>query len=248
MVRLAAGIDPTLEMIVAELARITRPELVLLFGSRAMGAPREDSDYDLLVVFGDHMDVERERHLCYDALHRASISADVLTRTASQYRRQQHDPGFLDWLVAREGRVLFATGAVEQRSPADRVREGTDGVTRWRQRAAADLREAQLSADSDTPVPDAICFHAHAAIEKLLKAEIAARGTFPPRTHDLMTLLELQQPTLRGETGLRSACEVLQRLYPKSRYPEEPMPTLEEAGHALEASLKARQAIVKLGS
>jgi HEPN domain-containing protein/predicted nucleotidyltransferase len=243
VVRLAAGIDPTLELIVAELTRVTRPELVLLFGSRATGAPREDSDYDLMVVFADDADVAREERVCREALWGAKISADILTRTASQYRRRQHDPGFLDWLVAREGRALYSTGNVEQRSPAGRVREEreADGVTLWRERAAADLKAAQLSAGSDTPVSDAMCFHAHASIEKLLKAEIVSFGAFPPRTHDLLELLQMQPPRLRGDVVLRSACELLQALYPKSRYPEQPMPTLDEAKQALQAALEARE-------
>jgi HEPN domain-containing protein len=244
MVRLAAHVDPTLEQIVAELTRVSRPELVLLYGSRARGEPRPDSDYDLVLVFGDDADLERERRACCDALRHHAISADILARTTSQYRRHQHDPGFIDWLVAREGRVLFATGVVEQRAPADRVREGSEGVRLWRERADADFREAELSAASATPVPDAICFHAHAAIEKLLKAEIARLGTFPPRTHDLAQLLERLPESMRADGQLRDACELLQRLYPSSRYPQLPMPTVAEARQALAATRIAWRRIV----
>lgn len=245
MIRLAAHVDPTLEQIIAELTRVSRPELVLLFGSRAAGEPHPDSDYDLMLVFADDADLERELRACYDALHRLSISADILARTASEYRRHQHDPGFLDWLVAREGRVLFATGVVEQRAPVDRVGEGNEGVRRWRERADADLRVAQMSTDSETPVPDATCFHAHAAIEKLLKAEIARLGTFPPRTHNLVALLERLPEPLRADAELSGACDLLQRLYPSSRYPRFPMPSIStgEARHALEAARVAQHRI-----
>lgn len=157
----------------------------------------------------------------------------------SEYRRQQHDPGYIDWLAAREGTVLFTTGVLRQRDTP--VREAGAGVVLWRERAAADLRIARLSAASGDPVPDAICFHAHAAIEKLLKAEIIVQGTFPPRTHDLVQLLERMPPRLRDDGDLRAACTLLQGLYPLSRYSEQRMPTVTEARRALAAALLAHR-------
>jgi hypothetical protein len=45
----------------------------------------------------------------------------------------------------------------------------------------------------------------------------------------------------RDDVGLRAACALLQELYPRSRYPDQLMPTLEEARHALDAAVAARQ-------
>jgi HEPN domain-containing protein/predicted nucleotidyltransferase len=241
MVRLASALDPALQHIVDAVRRVARPELVLLFGSRATGVAREDSDYDLMIVFADDTDFERAGGACRDALRKASIAADVLPRTISQYRRQQHDPGYLDWLVAREGRVLFTTGTVQQREMPARIREHTDGAALWRARAAADLRVARLIAGSPDPTPDAICFHAHAAVEKLLKAEIVVQGAFPQRTHDLERLLGRLAVRWREDAGFREACTQLQRLYPLSRYPEQRMPTMDEARRALAAAEVAQQ-------
>jgi len=247
MVRAPAQTDATLGVIVRELTRVARPELVLLFGSRAAGEPHEDSDYDLMLVFADGTDVERERVACSSALSAQGVSADVLARTVSEYRRQQHDAGYLDWLVSREGKVLYSSGVLAQRVPAPRVREGggRDGVSLWRERAEGDLHEAELSAASPTPVPDAICFHAHAAIEKLLKANIAASGVFPPRIHDVEKLLGMQNQRLRDDAELAAACALLQKLYPQSRYPELRMPNLDEAREALGAARKAHERISK---
>jgi HEPN domain-containing protein len=171
------------------------------------------------------------------------IAADVFGRGVSQYRRQQHDPGFMDWLIARQGRVLYTTGRVSQREPApSRVREEFESIALWRDRALADLREAQMSLASATPVPDAICFHSHAAIEKLLKAEIVALGVHPPRTHVLRNLLA-QLPAGRVDSELRDDCGLLDALYPRSRYPELPMPDMEDARRAVGAALQARERI-----
>jgi HEPN domain-containing protein/predicted nucleotidyltransferase len=243
MVRLAPTADPALEVIVSRLERVCRPELVLLFGSRAAGTARPDSDYDLLVIVSDGAPVEHHQRRAWEALRGASIAADVLVRTISEYRRAQHDPGLIDWLVARQGIVLFSSGSVAQRSPAGQVRESRTGVDLWRQRAAEDLEVAELAVRSGAVVPGAVCFHAHAAIEKFLKAEIAALGAYPPRTHDLLELLEALPPRFHDAAELRSACTQLQRTYPASRYPDRPLPAEEDATAALAAARVARDLI-----
>jgi HEPN domain-containing protein len=85
-------------------------------------------------------------------------------------------------------------------------------------------------------VPDAICFHAHACIEKLLKALVARGGTFPPRTHDLAELLTLLAEDVRHDPDIVRGCTLLQQFYPNSRYPQLPMPTLDEARRAFAAA------------
>lgn len=43
--------DPLVERVVRRIARSVKPERVILFGSRATGDAREDSDIDLVVVY-----------------------------------------------------------------------------------------------------------------------------------------------------------------------------------------------------
>src|SRR5881397_1415731 len=108
--------DPKLDALVASIVDRVRPELILLFGSRARGDAHEDSDYDLMLVVHDGEDAEGSRTTAYDVRSRLGISADILACTASQYMRRQNDPGFLEWLVAREGRVMYTRGSIPQRS------------------------------------------------------------------------------------------------------------------------------------
>ena len=96
------------------------------------------------------------------------------------------------------------------------------------------------------PAPGAICFHAHACAEKLLKALIVTRGRHPPRTHELPDLLTLQEPRVRADKELIAACALLESLYPGSRYPEEPLPTIEEARRALDSARVVRDRLLAL--
>jgi predicted nucleotidyltransferase len=50
-----------LERIVDAIRKGVSPELILLFGSRARGEAREDSDYDLMIVLRDGADAHSTR-------------------------------------------------------------------------------------------------------------------------------------------------------------------------------------------
>jgi uncharacterized protein len=241
--------DSVLEAIVAAITSRTQPELILLCGSRAWGTPRADSDYDVMVVVRDTASVGVVRDAASTALRSAGIQADVIAHSAADYARQQHDPGFLSYMAARAGRVLYATGAVPQRSPG-RVSErpSTEGVALWVSRAESDLRDAENSLAAPQPSWDAICFHSHACVEKLLKASIVQAGVFPPRTHELPALLAAQPPALRDNAALVQACRLLDDLFPRSRYPELPEPTPDEARQAIAAARAARTLIRDYGT
>lgn len=247
---LTAMAHPPLARIVDAIRDNISPELILLFGSRAGGDARNDSDYDLLVVVSDASDPECKRVEACNALHAIGIGADVLVRSVTDYERRQQDPGFLDWLVARKGVLLYSSGLLPQRS-ADplRVREQPrEGLRAWIERAEEDFRIASMSLGAANPATGAVCFHAHACVEKLLKALIVKRGRHPSRTHSLPDLLSLQAPGVGNDSFTIRGCALLQRLYPGSRYPGEPMPTLEDARGAFEAARLMRDLLLPLVS
>src|SRR2546426_12153672 len=117
MVLAAPRTDSQLDALVASIVDRVRPELVLLFGSRARGDAHEDSDYDVMLVVPDDADAEAGLKAANDAARALRIPAEFLSCTVSEYQRRQHDPGFMQWLVAREGQGLFTRGNVPQHSP-----------------------------------------------------------------------------------------------------------------------------------
>lgn len=245
MVLAVARADPQLDALVAAIEERIQPELVLLFGSRARGDAHADSDYDLMLVVRDDEDAEGSRKTANEIASRLKLSVDILARTTSEYLRRQNDPGFLDWLISREGRLLFGS-KVAQRSPRlDRVREQpADGVNHWIARAEDDYRAARNNINLEDAPWAAICFLSHASVEKLLKAIVVRHGKLPPRTHKLATLLELVPDELREDPLLIASCGVLHGVYRKSRYEPEPMPTPEEGRSAFEAARVARDRLL----
>jgi HEPN domain-containing protein len=98
----------------------------------------------------------------------------------------------------------------------------------------------ELARAGRSSVHDAIVFHAHQGVEKLLKAALVAAGAPPPRTHALTDLLPRLPQPLRDNPSLRDACAGLQNLWPAARYPHEPVPTREAVDQAVEWADTAR--------
>ena len=95
-----------LREIVRRLAPLA-PRLVMLFGSRAAGVARRDSDYDLLVIM-DLPDPDQPRSLPVRRLLRdLGVSFDVLVYTPEEWDSFRRHPLALAHRIEREGKVLL---------------------------------------------------------------------------------------------------------------------------------------------
>ncbi len=84
-----------------------RPLRVYLFGSRAWGRVRRDSDYDLLVVVDDSADERRLAGEMTMALWGLPAAFDILVRTRSWWEEWSDTPCSLEEQIAEEGVVLY---------------------------------------------------------------------------------------------------------------------------------------------
>lgn len=92
-------------------------------------------------------------------------------------------------------------------------------VQRWVDKAEGDLRAARLLLAANPPETDAVAFHAQQAAEKYLKAYLIHLGIDPPRTHDLITLLDLMASRDERLDFLRDKAQSLSPLAVQVRYP-----------------------------
>jgi predicted nucleotidyltransferase len=85
------------------------PERLYLFGSRARGDARENSDYDLLLLVtervGDGLDMERR---AYATLAEVAWPVDIVILTSEYFEWMLGAAASLSSTVKREGRLVYA--------------------------------------------------------------------------------------------------------------------------------------------
>lgn len=116
----------------------------------------------------------------------------------------------------------------------------------WLAKAEADMDLAEHLVKEGI-FPGAAAFHSQQAAEKFLKAFLAWRGIYFPKTHDLEELLDLAEtvaPTLAE--SLRDVI-VLSPYGVTLRYPgDRPGASAAEAGEAARPAAKVRSAVLPL--
>lgn len=174
------------------------PVRVILFGSRARGDARPDSDYDLLVVVDDEQVAERRTWGRIDAArenYRGPV--DILPWLRSRYDAQRGVVGSLPWTADREGVVVYGTRAEPLTGDPAGMRTTVAGD--WLAAGSEDLRVARLCLAGDPPAVSSAAFHCQQCAEKLIKGCLILAESPFPRTHRLEQLIELLPSSVPAE-------------------------------------------------
>jgi len=99
--------NEVVRIIKAEMAKSGGQELIL-FGSRATGAARNDSDYDLMILVDNKVDNTNRLKLYQNVYRRLreehrAIALDLIIKRQEDYQRQSDDVALLSYFVKREG-------------------------------------------------------------------------------------------------------------------------------------------------
>ena len=109
--KLADVTEDLLREITQRIVEAIHPVCVVLFGSRARGDARPDSDVDLLVVderpFGDDHDRFEELGRLFRALRGLLVAKDVLLFSRDEIERWRHSDYHVIGTAMKEGRVLY---------------------------------------------------------------------------------------------------------------------------------------------
>ncbi|MDO9010526.1 MAG: nucleotidyltransferase domain-containing protein [Gallionella sp.] len=102
--------EALLHQMVETIIREVSPETIILFGSRARGDARPDSDVDLLVVETEPFSPQRSRRKeaarLYMALRNLGVSKDILLYSREEFERWKDSLSHVVGRAHREGRVL----------------------------------------------------------------------------------------------------------------------------------------------
>lgn len=99
--------QPSVEQIVETIVEALHPNRIILFGSRARGQWRPDSDVDLMIELETDLPFNERALRVYSLFHPRRWSMDVVVYTpteASQFRQGQYS---LLREIERTGRVVY---------------------------------------------------------------------------------------------------------------------------------------------
>ena len=168
-----------LDEIVQQITEVEPPIKIMLFGSRARGVNRPDSDLDILVI--EELETHRQgRPPEYRlALKDIPLPIDVVVKTPYEvYEWSKVSSAFITTAIA-EGKVIY-------RKPTKNYH---DLAETWFQKADKDIKVAQVLINAgEIESYEAVCFHAQQAVEKYLKGFIKLKGDATPRIYDLVAL------------------------------------------------------------
>ena len=100
-----------LDEIVRRIVEVADPDKVILFGSRARGEAREDSDYDLLVVGPTEQGYYKRTVPLYLALMGLGVSKDVVWWTPEEIGEWRNVKSHFINRVLREGKAIYERAA-----------------------------------------------------------------------------------------------------------------------------------------
>lgn len=99
--------DLTLLEIVDRLVAAFHPEAIYLFGSRARGGARTDSDYDLLMVLPDDFGRRLHAREAYEATRGVAARVELFPCTRRGFERAKRQVGNLSHEAFVHGRLVY---------------------------------------------------------------------------------------------------------------------------------------------
>jgi len=213
-----------LDRVVRRIVEQVDPVAIYLFGSRARGDARPESDYDLMIVVPDTTPIERSLHERVWKVARAPrIGATPFLSRADSFAWRRHEVGTLEYEVEIDGLQLYPERGQPFLRSASRGERAmnVNVVQEWLRRVEKDLTMARKGCEGGDAVPDQAAYHVQQAAEKLTKAALVAHQLRPQRGHKI----EEFAPLLPEDFLLKARYRKLERLSDLAwayRYPEYP--------------------------
>ncbi|MFO8008261.1 MAG: nucleotidyltransferase domain-containing protein [Candidatus Brocadiia bacterium] len=96
-----------IEEAVRRIVQAAHPLKVILFGSRARGEARPDSDVDLMVVEEETEDTSAEATRLYRCLRDLLMGVEIVVVAREKFEYWKDTPGNVYYEAAQDGRTLY---------------------------------------------------------------------------------------------------------------------------------------------
>jgi predicted nucleotidyltransferase len=95
------------ERLVSRIVEAVHPLRIILFGSRARGDAKPNSDVDLLIVMPDGTHRRQTTQRLYREIQDAGVAIDMLVATPSDLHKHKSTPGYVYKAILQEGRDVY---------------------------------------------------------------------------------------------------------------------------------------------
>lgn len=99
--------DRLVDEVVRRIVGIAHPRRIILFGSRARGQMRPDSDLDILVVMPDGIHRRQTAQTLYRQLPSIGVGKDIIVVTESDVRDYGENPSLVLYPALHEGKEVY---------------------------------------------------------------------------------------------------------------------------------------------
>ena len=187
MTTATAKYDPKALAVGQAVLRETEAEDVILFGSRARGDYREDSDIDLLLIHSGpknyelQAEVEDSAKATTATLYGSPVGVDLIWFLPGEFDRMRRSVNSVAAIAAEEG--INTEGESASLGDGDRSNEWT--VTNKRCRYARTHLRSMRRSIEDKEIDIIVGQQAHQVMEHAMKALISAGGRRYPHHHEL---------------------------------------------------------------
>lgn len=199
-----------------------KPRRVILFGSRARGDAKRDSDIDLLVIVDDDTPAEKLNWQDGFGTYRSKRDADIFPMRTGDFERDRAVANTLAAEADVNGVVVFGSpkgSCMKAPNPLARW----EAVNRWLAVAEIDRNAAQALLTVPSLRPSSP-FHCQQALEKLLKGFLTLAGKRAGKTHSLERLGAAAAASFPEITGLVEAVKDWSDWAVVYRYPSDDAP------------------------
>jgi predicted nucleotidyltransferase len=99
--------DTVLSRIIDVIVRTLDPDTIILFGSRARGDAREDSDFDICVLKKGISGRRTIARTLYRALYGVGAPVELIIDTPATLRKYKDNPHLIYREIARDGKIIY---------------------------------------------------------------------------------------------------------------------------------------------
>lgn len=189
---MSAAYDQRALQVAQAVCRATTSEMVILFGSRARGDYRPESDIDLLILTDSSPDrdfhdrASRAAFLAMDRLYAPPVDVELVPMCLRDFHRARVSPNHVAGQAYRDGVTMNGDPPPYPPQAADNWPDIQQRFTAaWR-----NLRGLEINIAGDSP-QEIIGFLAQQAVENVLKAWVSALGDEYRNVHSIASLTQI---------------------------------------------------------